>query len=351
MESPLTVSDAAAAFLADMENRTNLEGRRRRATSTLRAYRSHLTRWLDVPFYRDGQLVTLGELPIADVDTATLRSLLAVVMDTPSRNGRPRAPYSVRNVQSSFGALFAWSEIRYGLRNFAQPTRGLDLGRRVLDTAIRAVKEPTYLDGDDADRIAAAAGPIYQPLIEFINSTGARSGEARGVRWCDLHLDGLVPFVRFTVQADHLGHLAPSLKHRAIGEYREVPLPAEQAAKLRQRAEQIRAKGGDLGERLVFPTVHGGPRTGPNLLKAVVLMAERVGIENVTPHTLRDAYARRLLNNGVDIKTLSETLGHKDVSTTVNAYLDASVPIEKRAEAINQAFHSVDESDAETDAA
>ena len=139
-----TVNEAAAAFLLDAEARTNLNGRRRRSPNTLKAYQLHLGRWLDVPFYQDGHEVTLGELPLTEVDTATLRSLLAVVMDTPTRYGKPPAPNTVRNIQSTFGSLFAWAEVKYGLRGFTQPTRGLELGRRVLDTAIRpmSVSQP-----------------------------------------------------------------------------------------------------------------------------------------------------------------------------------------------------------------
>jgi integrase len=235
--------------------------------------------------------------------------------------------------------MFEWAEIHYGLRGFTNPTRGLALGRRVLERSIRPVKEAVYLDGWDADRIAEAAGPIYRPLIEFVNSTGARSGEARGVRWGDLHLDEETPFVRFTVQADQEGEFVPNLKHRSPGEFRDVPLPVEEAERLQARKKKLGTKATD--EALVFPTVHGRARKSSNLFKAVRLMSSRIGLEGVTPHVLRDAYARRLLDNGVDIKTLSETLGHKDVSTTVNSYLDASVPMEKRAEAINRAFGAV----------
>jgi integrase len=264
---------------------------------------------------------------------------LSVVMNTPTKYGKPPAPNTVRNVQSTLGALFEWAEITYGLRGFEQPTRGLNLGRRVLDTAVRPVKKARFLDGEETDRIAEAAGRIYRPLIEFINATGARSGEARGVRWSDLHLDEPVPFVRFTVQADHDGRLVPNLKHRAPGEYREVPLPADQVEKVRERAESIRSNGRSLeGERLVFPTVHGRPRTGSNLGKALALISGQLGIERVTPHVLRDGYAWRLVGRGVDIATISGLLGHKDVSTTVDAYLDADVPLERQAEAVAQAF-------------
>ena len=39
------------------------------------------------------------------------------------------------------------------------------------------------------------------------------------------------------------------------------------------------------------------------------------------PHALRHTFATLLLSNGVDIKTVSELLGHADVNITYNTYI------------------------------
>ena len=79
----------------------------------------------------------------------------------------------------------------------------------------------------------------------------------------------------------------------------------------------------------VFPSkrLSVDPRTGivrrhhiseSSLQKAVREAARRAGInKRVTCHTLRHSFATHLLQNGYDIRTVQELLGHKDVRTTM----------------------------------
>ena len=68
------------------------------------------------------------------------------------------------------------------------------------------------------------------------------------------------------------------------------------------------------------------PRTMQDTFKRLIKAA---GIEDANFHCLRHTFATRALESGVEIKTLSEILGHADVSTTFNKYAH-SLPEQKR---------------------
>lgn len=70
--------------------------------------------------------------------------------------------------------------------------------------------------------------------------------------------------------------------------------------------------------------------TEPRLLQQrFAKYAAACGIENVHFHTLRHTFATRCIESGMDVKSLSEILGHSDVKTTLNKYVHSSFELKQ----------------------
>ena len=72
---------------------------------------------------------------------------------------------------------------------------------------------------------------------------------------------------------------------------------------------------------LVFRNAHSSMVTAYDLGKWVDKVYRRAGIENATLHTLRHTYATRCFEAGVDVKAISEQLGHANTKTTYDTYI------------------------------
>ncbi|MBU6953746.1 site-specific tyrosine recombinase XerD [Hahella sp. HN01] len=92
-----------------------------------------------------------------------------------------------------------------------------------------------------------------------------------------------------------------------------------------QAVEQLEAyiKGvrpeltGGREDGVLFPSLRGGGMTRQTFWYRIKLYASRSGIaKNITPHTLRHAFATHLLNHGADLRVVQLLLGHSDLSTT-----------------------------------
>ena len=74
-------------------------------------------------------------------------------------------------------------------------------------------------------------------------------------------------------------------------------------------------------EELVFKNTRRHIVQASNIDEINARIYKKAGIEGATNHTLRHTYATRCFEAGVDIKAISEQLGHKNVKTTYNIYV------------------------------
>lgn len=90
----------------------------------------------------------------------------------------------------------------------------------------------------------------------------------------------------------------------------------------------------------IFINKDGNPKTRRNLQNSMIAIrdkAKETGVgdfSNISPHVLRHTFCSRMIENGIDVKTLQLIMGHSDIGTTLNVYThkdpeDAAKTMEK----------------------
>lgn len=169
---------------------------------------------------------------------------------------------------------------------------------------------PKAISIDQVGAILEAAGsgdgaaPLRdRALLELVYATGARISEAVGLDVDDV------------VLVD--GEESVLLRGKGRKE-RIVPLGAYAAREIGAylvRARSPLAQAG-RGTPALFLNTRGGRLSRQSAWTILRAAAERAGVADVSPHTLRHSFATHLLSGGADVRVVQELLGHASVTTT-----------------------------------
>jgi integrase/recombinase XerC len=150
----------------------------------------------------------------------------------------------------------------------------------------------------DADILAARD----KAILEVLYSSGIRVSELVDLDTADIDLQEGVLRVRGKGRKDRL-----------------TPI-GSQAIKALQRYFELRSaeygQQGPLTGR-VFLNKHGGSLSTRSVRRKLDKYLSMAGLDpGISPHTLRHSFATHLLNNGADLRSVQELLGHQSISTT-----------------------------------
>ena len=137
-------------------------------------------------------------------------------------------------------------------------------------------------------------------MLELLYATGIRVSELIGLNVEDVNLT--VGFIRCTTH----------------GKERIIPLYTAAVKALREYMEKIRPRIiVDENQQALFVNMSGERMSRQGFWKIIKYYQEKAEIDkDITPHTLRHSFAVHLLENGADLRSIQEMLGHADISST-----------------------------------
>ncbi len=172
-----------------------------------------------------------------------------------------------------------------------------------LDTPQKFSYLPKFLTEEEIDRlfaqpdVATDEGVRDRAMLELMYAAGLRVSELVTLKQSEVDV-----------------HVGVVNCHGKGSKERRVPV-GKSAIHWLQHYVSVKAAYG----KSPFPNLflhRGKPLTRQFAWSMIKTYAEKIGIHNVSPHTLRHSFATHLLQRGADSRSVQALLGHSDISTT-----------------------------------
>ena len=177
-----------------------------------------------------------------------------------------------------------------------------------LRTPRREQKLPRFLTVDDVTRLMDAPddgswpGVRDQAILETLYGAGLRVSELVGLNNDDLDLRQQLLHVRGKGKKERLAPVGGCAvgalkKYLSAKKMKDFPDPDPKAVFVNSR--------------------QGGRLTARSVRRIMQKYLNKAGLDGqLSPHSLRHSFATHMLNNGADLRTVQELLGHENLSTT-----------------------------------
>ena len=189
---------------------------------------------------------------------------------------------------------------------------------KILSASDRSRLESVLLDNMDETALG-----IYLSL-----KMGLRIGEVCALQWNDIDTANAVMHIRTTIARVSLETDSGKNKTQLIRDvpktkasFRDIPIPSNVMHALKTVREN------HCSEYVISKTAgFVSPRTFEYRYHR--FLAEN-GFSDINYHALRHTFATHCIEAGVDVKSLSEILGHSSVSITLNTYVHSSIELKR----------------------
>ncbi|MCQ2498647.1 MAG: site-specific tyrosine recombinase XerD [Lachnospiraceae bacterium] len=250
----------------------------------------------ELSYRRDLKKVSdyLSEQGVADIKKVTATNLTGYVMYLEKNN------FSAATVSRNIASLKAFYHylLKEGIvdKDAAEELRAPKIEKKIpeilsMEEVVRLLEQP---NGESSKEIRDKA------MLELLYATGIRVSELISLHTVDVNIN--------------MGYITckDSSKERVI------PFGNEAKKALTRYLDGTRdAMLADPNSEYLFANCSGQPMSRQGFWKLIKYYAKKAGItSDITPHTLRHSFAAHLVENGADLRSVQEMLGHSDISTT-----------------------------------
>jgi integrase len=314
-----------------------LEQRTGPRESTIRGYAAHVRLYLKP---------CLGQILLADLTAQHVQAMFTAIARQHEAEGHPVTAATLARIRATLraalnaairaGLITANAASRAELPSSRRPRPMVWTAGRVAEWERTGIRPPVavWTPAQTARFLNAIRDHRLYAAYHLIALRGLRRGEAAGLRWRDVDLDGATAIITCQLQQCD-GRLvlwppktARSERAVALDRTTVAVLRAHQAA---QDAERAALGDGYHDSGYVFTCLNGDPMAPDRLSRTFRRLSDEAGLPPVRLHDLRHGAATLALAAGADLKVVQDMLGHSSIVLTADTYTSVLPEVARKA--------------------
>lgn len=304
VSKPMTVDELFSVWILSRKNKVK--------QSTYANYKTLYESYLQERF---------GSMKAENLNSFMLNRFVDDMLNGGGKRGLGLSAATVQTIMILLKSVLEYGEVEYGLPNAAK-----HISMPKMQTA-----EISVFSEFEIRRIRSCAdtGNRIELGILLALFTGLRIGELCALTWADI--DTAEQLIRVRKTLLRIANQANSAQKTTIvidtpkskTSLRDVPIPTFLLATI------ARLKAGQDNQNY-FLTCSPRPTEPRTYTLRFKSFLKRIGVPYRNFHALRHTFATECIKSGVDVKTLSELLGHSSVKITLDRYVHSDMQLKRR---------------------
>ncbi|MBQ8799575.1 MAG: site-specific integrase [Lachnospiraceae bacterium] len=267
-----------------------------------------------------------GNKKLKDITTATVSHFFNTHKTVIKDELRPLSPSNAKRIYCILQSLFKFAVTQGCIKE--TPCKNVLLPKK---NPLEETKQMHLTDEELPEFLTLFQGySVLNTIILMLLNTGMRSGECLGLMWEDIDFKNRKIHIRHTLSDVGGRHFlttpktATSIRHLYMN---DTVIALLKKHKLEQNKLRLALGASFSHPEMVFTSDTGNYKDRSCLNTSFKRFLKGTKFEYMTLHKLRHTNATLLLNNGVDLKIVSDHLGHADIAITAGTYtavLDSS---------------------------